>query len=88
MANGRAGSVIYVDTTGYSLPLQTFIAGVKYIGASGGSAVIYNKQSGQKIWEASGSTNEFNQVNFMSSDGLYVTLASGAVVYIYIDPKK
>lgn len=86
MANARAGTVIYCDTTDttYTGPLK--IKGIKYIGNTSGTAELkQGSSSGATLWRESGSSNVFNEVEMFIKDGLNVTLTNSAVIYIYLE---
>lgn len=87
MANGRTGSVIFVDTTGYYLDQTVCIEGVKYIGNTSGTAVISAGITGlgQTIWKESGANNQTLDEIECRVDGFYVTLTNGAQVIIYLE---
>jgi hypothetical protein len=86
MANSYTGNVQFVDTTGTTLAFISNVCGVKYIGNASGTATIKaGSTSGAVVWEESGASNVFNQVDFRCSDGLYVTLTNGAKIYIYFE---
>lgn len=84
MSNTRSANVIVVDTSAqFSEPLT--ICAIKYIGAASGTASIKaDSTSGVVIWEESGSSNTFNpELEIELRQGMYVTLANSAKVYIY-----
>jgi hypothetical protein len=86
MANANKANVIFVDTTGTAITGLTSIASIKYIGNASGTATIKNANSGgATLWEESGASNVFNQVEIDAPQGLYVTLTNGAKVYIYLE---
>jgi hypothetical protein len=85
MANTRTANVIYCDTTAsFSGPLS--ICSLKYIGAASGTAVITATDSGSRLWEEAGASNlRSDEVEIQANDGITVTIASGAKVYIYLE---
>jgi hypothetical protein len=80
MANVTQGSVIVVDTTGYTGVGTCTIVAVKYIGAASGTATI--SSGGTVIWEQAGTANVLDYFDARVSD-IVVTLGSTAKVYIY-----
>lgn len=86
MANARDCNVIFVDTTAYTYALPARICGIKYIGAASGTALIKHAATGGvQIYAASGSTDVYDNVEINAKDGLYVEVASGAKLYIYLE---
>lgn len=88
MANGRAGNVYYVDTSGAldSNATKITICAVKYIGNTSGSASIKaDSSSGVIVWQESGANNLSADFVEMRIDNPYVTVANGAVVLIYTE---
>lgn len=84
MANATAGSVIVVDTTGYTGVGSANIEAIKYIGAASGTATIKDGGSGGvTVWEQGGTANVTDTVEMRISD-LYVTLTNSAKIYIYL----
>lgn len=85
MANARAGTVIFCDTSNTTYTGTMKICAVKYIGAASGTAEFkQGSSSGATLWRESGSTNIFNEVEMQINDGLNVTLTNSAAVYIYL----
>ena len=88
MANGRAGNVYYVDTSG---ALDTnlskmSICAIKYIGNTSGTASIKaDSSSGVIVWQESGANNLSADYVEMRIDNPYVTVANGAVLIIYTE---
>lgn len=87
MANARAGNVIFVDTTGYTLDQILKIRAVKYIGNTSGTAVITmgTSGSGTIIWQETGSNNTAADEICARIDGFHVALTNGAKVIIYLE---
>lgn len=87
MANARADNVIYVDTSaGFAGPLN--ICGIKYIGNTSGTALIESGSSasgGVDLWNESGANIlPVDDVDIVANNGIYVTLANSAKIYIYL----
>lgn len=86
MANARAGTVIFCDTSDTTYTGMLRIKGIKYIGAASGTAEFkQGSSSGATLWRESGSSNVYNEVCMVVKDGLNVTLTNSAVVYIYLE---
>lgn len=84
MANTRAGNVIKVDTSG-AIAGPVFIQSLKYIGNTSGTASIKEESSsGNDLWEEEGDANIHDEVCISAGKGVYVTVANGAVVYLYL----
>jgi hypothetical protein len=89
MANTRAGNVVRVDTSANFSNVRE-IATIKYIGITSGTCVITKAtdagdSSGSKLYEASGATNELAlDLDIRVNRGVYVSVANGAVVYLYL----
>jgi hypothetical protein len=84
MANYRSANVIVVDTSAAFLEAIK-IKAVKYIGDTGASADIRAQASnGAVLWEETSDNTVFNEVNISDSKGVYVTVANGAKVYLYL----
>ena len=85
MANVKTANVIMVDTSA-QFDGKFKICSVKYIGNTSGSASIKaDSTSGSVVWEESGTANVFNSECCMYLDGMYVTVANSAKVYIYLE---
>jgi len=84
MANSQAGNVIYVDTTA-AFDVRSVYA-VKYFGSNNGTAVISSTASGLPLWEEGGSdfSKPIEEICIHDAGGLTVTVANGAVVYLYL----
>lgn len=85
MANYKSANVIVVDTSAaFSEVLN--VKSVKYIGNTGGSASIKGNadSSGPVLWECDGDADAVNEVCIRDNKGLYVSVASGAKVYLYL----
>jgi hypothetical protein len=89
MSNTRAGNVIRVDTSANFTDVRN-IETIKYIGASSGTAVITKAvaaadNSGNKLYEASGTSNELaHGLEIRCPTGVYVAVSNSAVVYLYL----
>jgi hypothetical protein len=85
MANYRSANVIFIDTSAAFTDYKK-IVGVKYIGNASGTASIKSNgsSSGDILWEESGASNVFNQVEIRDSRGVYVTVTNSAKVYLYL----
>lgn len=86
MANSRAQNVIFADTTGVLPGPAGIICGIKYIGDTGGSAVLrFDSGSGGRAWEANGDVESFDETYIRNpGQNMHITVAGGAVVYIYL----
>ncbi len=89
MSNTRAGNVIKVDTSANFPDVQNIHA-IKYVGASSGTAVITKAiaagtNGGNNLWVESGTANLYNpNLDIRCPTGVYVAVASSAVVYLYL----
>ena len=85
MANTEQYNVIQVDTTGYVKASTVTIKAIKYVGASGATAVVTagTTGSGARLYEAAGATSEIAEVCIRAPERFHVTLTSGAKLYIY-----
>lgn len=63
------------------------IRSIKFIGTTGASATIKEtSSSGEVVWTESGTANVYNpEVCLHNNNGFYVTITSGAVVYLYLE---
>ena len=90
MANTFDGNVWRVDTN-TNFPVALKICGIKYIGASSGTAIISaavaaTDGTGDKLWQEAGTPNlPTDSVDIYAKDGIYVTLTNSALVYIYLE---
>lgn len=84
MANYRRGNVIFVDTTDSVFSDVRNVKGVKYIGASGGSANIKCASTGSILWQADGTDDLFEDVCIRNNNGIEVEVASSATVFVYV----
>lgn len=86
MANYYTENVIFVDTDNYSLDANITIQAIKYIGNTNGSIQIRKGTvaGGSVLWEASGDTDENFEGCIRSKQGIFVDVANGASVYIYL----
>lgn len=86
MANHYSANVIFVDTTAATYEGPKRIKAVKYLGNASGAAAILSKNSnGKTLWEADGTADYVDDIWIFASDGIYVTVTSGAKVYIYLE---
>lgn len=87
MANSYAGTVIKVDTSA-AFSFAKNVAAIKYIGTnSTASAALYAGavSTGSQLWEAASAAVQYNEGLCIRDDqGIYVSVANGAVVYIYL----
>lgn len=83
MANSRTGNVDRIDTTNTNIEDVRTVAGVKYVGAASGTAIIKSVDTGETMWEHSGDVIAFDEVCIRCSDGVEVEVTNNAVVYIY-----
>lgn len=86
MANAYSANVVFVDTDATALPYAKRICGIKYIGNASGTLTIKSNGAtgGKVIWEESGATNVYNQVEIVDTLGVFVNLTNGAKVYLYL----
>jgi hypothetical protein len=85
MANTRARNVIKVDTTA-TFSGQTFIHSIKYIGGTSGAAVITDANSGNRLWEQSGTTNYTDSdICISATEGITVSITATCTVYLYLE---
>jgi hypothetical protein len=86
MANSYADNVIFVDTTNADYDMQAKICGIKYIGASSGTAEILSGTGagGASLWEQDGNSNIFEEVDIRADNGFRVNVTNSATVYIYL----
>jgi hypothetical protein len=86
MSNTRAGNVIRVDTSAALTDVRN-VRTVKYLGASSGTASIKKTDTnGAILWSASGSSDQVDQDLYIRCNtGIYVTVASSAVVLLYLE---
>lgn len=85
MANTYAANVIFVDTTAATYSGAKYICAVKYVGNTSGTAAIQKRDvSGQTLWAADGTADFVDEVEIVSTQGIYVTVTNGATVYIYL----
>lgn len=80
-------NVIRITDDNDTVPGILNICGIKYIGQTNGSISIKADQSssGMVLWEESGAANVYNHVSIRSKDGIWVDVANGAVVYLYLE---
>lgn len=84
MANSDNGNVYRIDTTNTDLAAVRNVKGIKYVGASSGTATVKAiSDSRETIWEHSGDVIVFDDVCIRANDGIEVEVTNGAVVYIY-----
>lgn len=84
MANTRAGNVIRVDTSADFSDVRS-IKGIKYVGDTNGTAVIKKENtSGNRLWERSGTNQQFDEACIRCNTGIRVEVTNGAVVYLYL----
>lgn len=84
MANYRRGNVLFVDTTDSVFTDIRNIKGVKYLGASNGTANIKCAQSGSILWQTSGTNDLFNDVCIRNPNGIEVEVTNSATILIYV----
>lgn len=86
MANYYTENVIFVDTDNYSLDAQVTIQAIKYIGNTDGSIQIRKGTTagGQILWQETGANNSTFEGCIRSKEGIFVDVANGASVYIYL----
>lgn len=86
MANSNSANVIRVDTSA-AFTVGQEISAIKYIGAASGTASVkLGSSSGATLWEEAGASNVYNSNLHIRAggQGIYVTVANSAVVYIYL----
>lgn len=87
MANTRAGNVIRLDTTGTVPGPSGRIKSILYVGDTGASAILRaDGGSSQIVWQRSGDLEALDEVCIVlpgSTNNLHITVANGAVVYLY-----
>jgi hypothetical protein len=86
MGNTRAGNVHRIDTTaGFTDPVT--IVAIKYVGTTGSSAIVKaGDSSGNTVYENALTTNQLCEpVKIRSNKGFHVTVASGAILYVYLE---
>lgn len=86
MANTFSANVIKCDTSA-AFTYAKNICGIKYIGETNGTATVKGggTSSGDLLWEEEGTANVFDSnLEIRDSNGVYVTIANGAVVYLYL----
>lgn len=85
MANARRANVIRVDTSAAFTDVRR-IMGVKYAGATSGTAKIRSNAAsdGMILWEHDGDVLEFDDVCIKEVEGVYVEVTNSAVVYLYL----
>lgn len=86
MANARKANVQVVDTSA-AFPEIRCIKSILYIGATSATASIQSNASsgGLTIWQRGGDVQTFDsEIEITDGDGVYVTVASGAKVYLYL----
>lgn len=84
MANTRHGNVIRVDTTDSLFTDARNIEGIKYVGASSGTATIKGIDGVKTIWVHTGDVIVFDEVCIRTADGVEVEVTNSAVVYLYL----
>jgi hypothetical protein len=86
MANARKSGVMVLDTTANFVG-NFNIKGIKYIGASSGTAVLKSddNSSGTTIWEHSGDVRVYDDVCISLKNGFGIALTNNAKVYIYLE---
>lgn len=86
MANTYSGNVIFVDTTAATYSGPKKICSVKYFGNTSGTASIqHGSVSGSVLWEARGTADFTEDIDIVANKGIYVAVANGAEVYIYLE---
>lgn len=85
MANTRGRNVIKVDTTAtFTGPL--FIHSIKYVGGTSGAAIMTDANSGNRLWEQSGTTNYTDSdICINAVEGIIMTITSTCTVYLYLE---
>ncbi len=85
MANSYSSNVARF-TSSATLVGNFKIAAIKYVGATSGSAGIYEtSSSGSQVWEQAGSSNFEDQgLNIICNAGFNVQITNSAVVYVYL----
>lgn len=84
MANTRDGNVIRIDTTDSVFSDVRQIKGIKYVGASSGTATIKNAEGTKTLWVHSGNVIVFEDVCIINPTGFEVEVTNSAVVYLYL----
>ncbi len=83
--NTYSANVRRIDTSAnFSGAIE--IVGIKYIGNTSGTAQIESggTDSDLLLWQESGSSNVYNEVNIRDMRGVRVEVTNGAVVYLYL----
>ena len=86
MANYMRENVIFVDTDGYTKPGNTIIDSVFYKGNTSGEIKIRQgtASNGAVLYENDGTDDDHFDTCIRSKDGIYVEVANGASIYIYL----
>lgn len=86
MANYYKNNVIFVDTDNANYtdgPI--YVEKIKYIGNTNGSITIRDGGSaGDILWTQDGTTDVAEDISFRASNGIWVDVANGASVFIYL----
>lgn len=84
MANTKAANVWYIDTTG-DIDAVVNISHIKFYRTTGsGTVEIRKKGQTQLIWDFTGSSNIFEDVEIRSNTGLsFVVSGTGTRIYLY-----